>query len=271
MLAVLTSLFVAMLQELKLFIVHNPAIMRVAHHANTSWSSINVLFFKLFFRVRASELVKQAHAQLRAQEQASTSSASPGQGTRLVTPSAQWGKRPMSWGTRPVPNMHSPAAEVLSENSRHPGTQHWQTIRGSSFSDSATASAQRVEPDYANEHACETGELAVSHGREAAAIAYSDALGEANAAEAALRGIVLAQKAEVRRQLAGEEMRRKEMQGDIVRNINMLLDAAAVPEAQEEESMGGCDLLLLEQEQEVCVRVRLCVCINTQVVLSYCF
>ena len=59
MLAVLVSLFVAMLQELKLFIVHNPAIMRVVHHANTSLSSINELFFKVIFKIRASELVKK--------------------------------------------------------------------------------------------------------------------------------------------------------------------------------------------------------------------
>jgi len=117
-LAVLVSLFVAMLQELKLFIVHNSAIMRVVHHANTSLSSINELFFKVFFKIRASELVKQTHTQLRAKKNASTSSAAIGQGTtRLVVPSALWGTRPMSWGTRPVPSMRSP--ELLSENARH--------------------------------------------------------------------------------------------------------------------------------------------------------
>ena len=245
MLAVLVSLFVAILQELKLFIVHNPAIMRVVHHANTSLSSINELFFKVFFKIRASELVKQAQAQLRAKEEASTSSAAIGQGTiRLVVPSALRGTRPMSWGTRPVPSMRSP--ELLSENSRHPGTQDWQTTRASRLSDTATAPAQRA----------------------VAAISYSGALGEVNAAGAALRGTVLAREAEEaearRQQLAGEELRRKEMQDDIVRNINTLLDAAAVPEVLEEEGMGGCDSLLSEQEQEVCVCMHVCERVSVQ-------
>jgi hypothetical protein len=239
-LAVLVSLFVAMLQELKLFIVHNPAIMRVVHHANTSLSSINELFFKVFFKIRASELVKQAQAQLRAKEEASTSSAAIGQGTiRLVVPSALRGTRPMSWGTRPVPSMRSP--ELLSEIARHPATQEWQTTRASRLSDTATAPAQR------------------------AVAAISGALGEVNAAGAALRGTVLAREAEARRQqLAGEELRRKEMQDDIVRNINTLLDAAAVPEVLEEEGMGGCDSLLSEQEQEVCVCMHVCERVSVQ-------
>jgi len=220
--------------------------MRVVHHANTSLSSINELFFKVFFKIRASELVKQAHAQLRAKEKASTSSAAMGQGTiRLVVPSAAlWGTRPMSWGTRPVPSMRSP--ELLSEIARHPATQEWQTTRASRLSDTATAPAQRA----------------------VAAISYSGALGEVNAAGAALRGTVLAREAEEaearRQQLAGEELRRKEMQDDIVRNINTLLDAAAVPEVLEEEGMGGCDSLLSEQEQEVCVCMHVCERVSVQ-------
>ena len=49
--AVLASLFVAMLQELKLFIVNNPRVMRVVRHADTTarlcLASISALFFKV--------------------------------------------------------------------------------------------------------------------------------------------------------------------------------------------------------------------------------
>ena len=61
----------------------------------------------------------------------------------------------------------------------------------------------------------------------------------------------------LRQQLAEEEMRRQEMQGDIARNINILLDAAAAPEAlgggggrSKAVDVSGCNLLL-KQEHEV--------------------